>query len=308
MIQFINAKINLGLYIINRREDGYHDLSTVFYPVGKYNGTPENPEPFCDILEVVEQNAPSVLFQTLGMRDVTADYEEGDFRFFFLGNHIDCPSENNLIVKAARIFSEKTGTIGKHDIILEKHLPDGAGLGGGSADCSFLLKMLNEIAEDKLKVKINSEELKLIASGLGADCAFFIDNVPEYAEGIGEILSPLNVNLHGWWCLIVKPDVYVSTAEAFRGVRIEKPETSLETEILRSPEEWRGRIENRFEDTIFPEHPVLSEIKDKLYSSGAVYSSMSGSGSSLFGLYRERSEAQKAQSEFSGCYTSICKL
>lgn len=283
MIKFVNAKLNLGLNIVRKREDGYHDLETVFYPVGKYNGTPENPEPFCDILEITPAN-------------------KTEFRF--TGRKVDCPLEKNLVYKAWKLFKEMFPELGEYLIILEKHLPDGAGLGGGSADASAVLCMLNELSGNPF----NKEELAAMALKLGADCPFFIYNTPCYAEGVGERLTPIDLDLSGWWCLLVKPDISISTKEAFAGVKPEKLSTSLKYIVELNVEEWQGKMVNDFEASLFPNHIDLPVIHDILIVHGAEYVAMSGSGSTVFGLFRTKEEAQSVKECFEEHYTAICKL
>ena len=283
MIKFVNAKLNLGLNIVSRRPDGYHELETLFYPVGKYNGTPVNPEPFCDILEITP-----------------AEKTE----FVFSGRKVDCPLEKNLVYKAWRVFRDNYPELPEFRIYLEKHLPDGAGLGGGSADASAVLCMLNELCG----FHFDERRLADMALKLGADCPFFIYNRPCYAEGVGERLEPSDVDLSGWWCLLVKPEVSISTKEAFAGVTPGKPEHSLKETMKLKPEEWQGRMINDFEGSLFPNHEVLPYIKDRLLERGAVYASMSGSGSTVFGLFRSRQEAGKACKEFKEHYVALCLL
>lgn len=283
MIRFVNAKLNLGLNIVNKRDDGYHDLQTVFYPIGIYNGTPENPEPFCDILEI------------------TPSHEAG---FVFTGRPVDCPLEKNLVYKAWKIFKEEYPSLGDYRISLEKHLPDGAGLGGGSADAAFVLMMLNELEGNPF----DKVSLSRMALRLGADCPFFIFNRPCYAEGVGEKLVPTDLDLYGWWCLLVKPDVSISTKEAFAGVTPRQPELSLKEIMKLPPDKWQGRMVNDFEGSLFPNHPVLKEIKDNLLGMGADYSSMSGSGSTVFGLFRSKEDAEEARKAFVEHYVSLCKM
>lgn len=283
MIKFVNAKLNLGLNIVCRRPDGYHDLETLFYPVGLHNGLPLNPEPFCDILEIT----PS-----------------GDTEFLFSGRRVDCPLEKNLVYKAWNIFKDNYPELGHFDIRLEKHLPDGAGLGGGSADATFVLRSLNELSGNPF----SDERLAAMALALGADCPFFVYNKPCFAQGVGELLTPVSLDLSGWWCALVKPEVSVSTREAFAGVTPTVPKRSL-LEIAELPlEEWNGLMVNDFETSIFPNHPVLAQIKRHMLESGASYAAMSGSGSTIFGLFRRREAAEDAISSFVDCYTTICML
>ncbi len=283
MIKFVNAKLNLGLNIVRKREDGYHDLETVFYPIGKYNGTPENPEAFCDILEITPA---------------------GKTEFRFMGRQVDCPLEKNLVYKAWKVFKEDYPELGEYLICLEKHIPDGAGLGGGSADASGVLCMLNELSGSPF----SKERLAEMALRLGADCPFFIYNSPCYAEGVGERLEPIDVDLSGWWCLLVKPEVSISTKEAFAGICPCQPSLSLRDIVEMDVEEWQGKMINDFEGSVFPGHPVLEDIKTQLLELGAVYAAMSGSGSTVFGLFRSREEALRASLQIGGCYVTVCKL
>ena len=271
MISFVNAKINLGLRIIRRRVDGYHDIQTIFYPVGAYNGTPDNPDPFCDILEI------------------TASSNADELAFEKLGRKYNCPKEKDLVWKAAQAFFKATGlSSAGYRITLDKHLPDGAGLGGGSADGSFVLRMLNDLTESHL----DDNELIRIAATLGADCPFFILNRPVYATGIGEEMTPIHVELAGKWLILLKPDVYVSTKEAFAGVT--PCEQNKLPMTLPAIEDWKEVLVNDFEASIFPAHPRLEQIKQALYDQGAIYASMSGSGSSLFGIYADEPSATSA--------------
>lgn len=291
MIKFVNAKINIGLNVVNKREDGYHDLETVFYPVGLECGLPHQPHPFDDIMEVT--------------------YNGGDMsgcRFQFLGRRIDCPPKKNLVVRAASEFLGKynsrfddLGKFGMFEITLDKHLPDGAGLGGGSADAAFTLEMLNEITG----LKFSKDELKNMALKLGADCPFFLENTPCFATGVGEALTPIELNLKGYSILIVKPDIYVSTAEAFSGISPRKPDFDLRFLPYLPIEEWRGKIVNDFESTVFSRYPELSVIKHNLYESGAIYASMSGSGSSIYGIYADSETASVERERLQSTYQGV---
>lgn len=295
MIRFVNAKLNLGLNIVRRREDGYHDLQTVFYPVGKYNGTPENPEPFCDIIEITP--APET-------------------EFILTGRPVNCPLEKNLVFKAWKLFKSCYENCGASSsgqperffpdfsVRLEKHLPDGAGLGGGSADATFVLLILNELTG----FPFSESRLADMALQLGADCPFFVYNTPCYAEGVGEKMQTLDLDLKGWWCVLVKPEVSISTKEAFAGVTPLMPSVNLK-EIVGYPVDlWQDKMRNDFEDSLFPNHPVLDEIKSGLLKLGASYAAMSGSGSTVFGLFPDRNLAQTAISRFPHCYTALCML
>lgn len=278
MIGFVNAKINIGLNIVGRRPDGYHNLNTLFYPIGKRAGLPDSPLPFGDILEIIP----------------------GEERFTFYGREIDIPQEKNLVVKAYRLFSEEMRRKGLGDISfqvsLDKHLPDGAGIGGGSADASFVLTLLNGLCDNPF----SQSKLLSMAVRLGADCPFFIINTPCYAEGIGEELTPVDIDLSTYHILLVKPNVYVSTAEAFAGVTPQPPAEPLKELIKLPVEEWQGRIVNDFEPAIIRNHPVVGEVKSMMLGCGAVYASMTGSGSSVYGLFAN-------QTDMTGCGEEVMK-
>lgn len=280
MIKFVNAKINIGLQIVRKRPDGYHDLQTVFYPIGLYAGTPENPTSFCDILEI-------------------SSSKENKAEFIFTGRKIECEPEKNLVCKAARLFSEETGIdIRTVRIALDKHIPDGAGIGGGSADASITLKALAEYFEENEGMEgMTDERLMKLALRLGADCPFFIINSPAYAEGVGERLERIDLNLKGYWLLLIKPDVYVSTKDAFAGVKPMSAKVDLRRAVRLPVAEWKGIIENDFETSIFPRFPLIGEIKGALYKHGAEYASMSGSGSSVYGIFRSMEDALKCRNE-----------
>lgn len=253
MITFPNAKINLGLNITAKRPDGYHNLETVFYPV-----------PIEDALEIHVQHNST----------------DKKFALHQAGMEITGNAEDNLVVKAYLLL-DKEFNLPPVDIHLYKHIPSGAGLGGGSSDAAFMLKLLNE----RFELKLTNEKLEEYAATLGADCAFFIKNTPTYAEGIGNIFSPLSLSLKGYQILLVKPDIFVSTREAFSLVRPHKPEYSLKEIITHPISEWKEQMVNDFETSVFPQYPVIGEIKEELYKNGAIYAAMSGSGSSVFGLF-----------------------
>lgn len=276
MIWFVNAKINIGLRVTGKRPDGYHNLETLFYPVGIYAGTAENTERFGDILEITPEAEPG-------------------FRFETRGRVVDCPVDKNLVYKAAKLYFDEMASPGfGARIVLEKHLPDGAGLGGGSADAAFTLKGLSA-----LDALADDATLARQALRLGADCPFFIYNRPMYAEGIGELLEPApGVDLSGCWITIIKPRIYISTKEAFAGIHCRPSETDLR-ELAGSPlEDYRFVAVNDFEASVFPAHPELPAIKRRLYDMGAKYASMSGSGSSIYGIFTDRELAATARHEF----------
>lgn len=250
MILFPNAKINIGLNIVARRVDGYHEIETVFYPV-----------PWCDILEIV----PATTSQTT---------------LTISGRQIDCPAEKNLVIKAYNCVAGSYD-IPDVDIYLRKMIPDGAGLGGGSSDAAFTIKGLNEM----FSLGMSDEEMAEMASTIGADCPFFIYNRPTYATGIGTTFTPIDLTLNDYCIVIVKPMVSVPTKEAYAGVTPAPPLHSLTSSITLPATQWDKLIVNDFEASIFPQHPIIKQIKDRLVSLGAVYASMSGSGSSVFGIF-----------------------
>lgn len=286
MISFVNAKINIGLYITGTLPNGYHTLSTLFYPIGTENGTPENPSPFCDILELTP-----------------ADKTE----FIFTGNKIDCPEEKNLVCRSLKAFKveleKEGGKFIEPAVRLEKHIPDGAGIGGGSADAAFTLRMLNNLHHDFF----DDKRLMEIASRIGADCPFFICNRPSFATGIGDILTPHPVSLKGYWLLLLKNNASVSTAEAYRGIDCEEAPEWYPEILCRPVKEWRGKVENIFERSLFKALPEIAVLKESLYTEGADYASMSGSGSSVFGLFRSYEEALKASKKIPAAYKALIR-
>lgn len=258
MLTFPNAKINLGLNITEKRPDGYHNLETVFYPI-----------PLEDALEITElQGAPGE-----------------KFRLHQAGLEIAGEADSNLVVRAYKLLDEQFH-LPPTNIHLFKHIPSGAGLGGGSADAAFMLKLLNE----QFGLALTDDALEEYAARLGADCAFFIKNRPVYAEGIGNLFSPITLSLKGYRLWLVKPDIFVSTRNAFARIKPRRPQASLR-EIVKLPvEEWKACMVNDFEESVFPQFPAIGEIKEEMYRQGAVYASMSGSGSSVYGLFKADAE------------------
>ncbi|WP_308551223.1 4-(cytidine 5'-diphospho)-2-C-methyl-D-erythritol kinase [uncultured Mediterranea sp.] len=252
MITFPNAKINLGLNITEKRPDGYHNLETIFYPI-----------PLEDALEACPRKEGP-----------------GCYSLSQSGLSIEGDAENNLVVKAYKLLDE-TYHLPPVDIYLHKHIPSGAGLGGGSADAAFMLKLLNRM----YRLNLTDDQLEAYAARLGADCAFFVRNQPTYAEGIGNIFSPVELSLAGWQLLLVKPNIFVSTRDAFARIRPRHPERNLRNLINQPVESWKDSIINDFEESVFPQFPAIGDIKTELYHLGAVYASMSGSGSSVYGLF-----------------------
>ncbi len=250
MIVFPNAKINLGLQILSKRTDGYHNIASCLYPI-----------PWSDILEVLPSDS---------------------FSFTLTGLIPEGEKNNNSCVKAYEIL-KKDYNLPPIQIHLHKVIPTGAGLGGGSADGAFMLKLLNDL----FTLKINESMLINYASRLGSDCAFFIRNKPAFVTGRGDELDEINISLKNKWILLLYPTIHSSTKEAYDGLDLQhlKKEISL-TEVLELPiTEWKTILKNDFEQTIFAKYPILSDLKNRLYEMGARYASMSGSGSTIYGIF-----------------------
>jgi 4-diphosphocytidyl-2-C-methyl-D-erythritol kinase len=260
MIAFPFCKINLGLHVINKRPDGYHNIETCFYPV-----------PWKDVLEIIPSSTTQL---------------------FLTGNKIEGDQRSNLCLKAYELL-KKDFPIGPVDIHLHKIIPTGAGLGGGSSDGAHALSILDSL----FALNLSNEKLSEYALQLGSDCPFFMTRSPMIGTSRGEVMDKSPVNLSGLNVTIVNPDVHVSTSEAYSGIAPKKPDQPL-TEILQRPiAEWKSCLKNDFEETVFGKHPVIVEIKNSLYARGAAYASMSGSGSSVFGLYEKEPEFEN---EFRG--------
>ncbi len=250
MVTFPPCKINLGLRILSKRPDGYHNLSTCFYPV-----------PWTDILEIIPSE---------------------EFSFTCTGIKLPDDSAENLCVKAYKLLQHDFN-FGEAQLHLHKVIPYGAGLGGGSSDAASTLVMVNQL----FRLKCTPEKLKRYAALLGSDCAFFIDNRPMMGTGRGEILHEATINLQGKFLVLIKPDIHVSTADAYAMVKPEQPDAKLETILESGIHTWRDLLKNDFEQSVFQKFPEIRAIKDRLYDTGALYASMSGSGSSVFGIFDE---------------------
>ena len=264
------CKINLGLNVVERRSDGYHNLQTIFYPV-----------PLYDELTIRESEDEDVLM--LG-----GDPLEGDV-------------QDNLVLRAVRLLRQEGFSVPPLNIDLKKVIPSGAGLGGGSSDAACMVTTLARLYD----LPLSEEQMELLVGKLGADCPFFINPRPLYAEGIGDVFTPISLNLSGWYLMLVKPEVYVSTREAYAGVHPHMPAYSLLETIKLPVGQWVGRMVNDFEESIFSNHPLLAEIKQELYRQGAAYASMSGSGSTIFGLFRSRPNCEQV---FADHFTFVCQL
>jgi 4-diphosphocytidyl-2-C-methyl-D-erythritol kinase len=270
MIQFPNCKINLGLNIVGKRSDGFHNIETVFYPV-----------PLSDALEIIPAT-------------------DGVFQFHTTGLSIPGGTEDNLCVKAFHLLQSEFG-LPPVKIGLHKVIPMGSGLGGGSSDGAFTLKILNEL----FAIGLDKEQLMDYARLLGSDCAFFLENTPVFAFEKGEQFEHIAIDLSGLYLAIAVPDVHVITAEAYRMVIPEIPKQSL-SEVIRLPiKDWKDILVNGFEKPVFEKFPAIGRIKQQLYDAGAIYASMSGSGSAVFGLFEKET---LAGSLFQGCFVLTSRL
>lgn len=272
MISFPNCKINLGLRILRKRNDGYHDLETVFYPLPHY-----------DIIELIH-GSDDLVFSGSGLR-------------------VAGEPANNLCFKAIHLLQQDFPELPAMRLHLHKNIPMGAGLGGGSADGAFTLQLINQ----KFRLGISREQLLDYALQLGSDCPFFIINKPCIAYGRGEQLEEIEVDLSHYGFLLVHPGIHVNTAEAFSGINPAEPAKSVRTIIQQPIKTWKDELINDFETTVFSKHPDIKSIKELLYSKGAVYASMSGSGSTVYGIFEDQSSLASASKAFksSGSVT-IC--
>lgn len=279
MITFPCAKINLGLNIVEKRADGYHNLETVFYPI-----------PLYDALEIkhMGEEFPSLV----------------DCDLKVTGNIVDCNEADNLVIKAYNLLAKdyKLPRIHAH---LFKYIPSQAGLGGGSSDAAYMIRLIDE----RFRLNIGKAEMERYAAKLGADCAFFISSEPVFATGIGNVFSPIKgikETLKGYYITIIKPNVAVSTKEAYANITPHKPKICCHDIIKQPIETWRDLLVNDFEESVFKLHPEVENIKNKLYEQGAIYAAMSGSGSSLFAIFK--AEPQHLENCFTDCFTFSAQL
>ncbi|MBO4741469.1 MAG: 4-(cytidine 5'-diphospho)-2-C-methyl-D-erythritol kinase [Bacteroidales bacterium] len=264
MTEHPNCKINIGLNVVAKRPDGYHNLESVFYPI-----------PLCDDLEIEKSDT---------------------FSFVQDGNTLDCDLDNNLCVKAYRLLKSRFPELGNVRIRLTKHIPSGAGLGGGSTDAAFTLKMLNSL----FHLGLTTQQLQSLASQLGADCTFFIENKTALVTQKGDVFQDSPLDLTGYRLLLVKPDVGVSTAEAYRNI-VPAPAPFDLGRIAETPiAEWKSLVFNDFEKSVFEKLPVLAQIKKEMYVHGALYASMSGSGSTIYGIFAPDSDTSEIAERYSG--------
>jgi len=274
MILFPNAKINIGLNIIEKRNDGFHEIETVMFPIS-----------LTDVLEISKSRGNLKEKIELSITGIKVD---GDIN-------------ENLICKAYRLLDEEFDLSPVH-VHLHKSIPIGAGLGGGSADAAYMLKGLNEMFE----LDLSTDRLEHFAARLGSDCSFFIQNKPAYATGRGELLKPFNVDLDGLYILVVIPNEGISTKEAYNQVVPKKPEHQLTESLDLSVESWKTFVKNDFEASVFKQKSKIKELKDQLISAGAIYASLSGSGSAVYGIFREKPEIKELlQSDYFTWFSKV---
>jgi len=259
MIVFPNCKINLGLYILQKRTDGFHDLETIFCPVG-----------LLDALEIIQNPAPQLI----------------EVEFTTSGLKID--TEENICVKAYQLLKKDFPELACIKMHLHKVIPLGAGLGGGSSDGASALLLLNK----KFNLGLSERQLIGYALNLGSDCPFFIKNKPCYATGRGEVLEEINLDLINYKIVLVNPKIHINTAFAFSKIKPDNTRASLKQIIQQPVSEWKNILKNDFEETVFNKYPEIKTIKHQLYQQGAVYCSMSGSGSTVYGLFEKSSQPQ----------------
>ena len=277
MITFPIAKINLGLNVVEKRSDGYHNLQTVFYPV-----------PIQDALEVqvMDEGFPS---------DVDCDLKTTNIP-------IEGDEQRNLVVRAYQLLKGDFPTLPRIHTHLWKGIPTQAGMGGGSSDCAYMIRLLNDL----FALGLSDEQMIGFAARLGADCPFFIVSRPCYAEGIGERLQPVSLDLSGWHIGIVRPDIPVPTKEAFSRIRPHYPAKNCREVVLQPVDTWKNDLVNDFEESVFALHPEIGQVKEQLYNMGATYAAMSGSGSALFGLFQERPDMLRQT--FPDMFTFVAQL
>lgn len=255
MITFPNAKINLGLNVVRKRNDGFHDLESCFYPVQ-----------WCDALEILPGE---------------------ELTFALSGIPVPGDPETNLCLKAYHLLAQDH-PLPPVRMQLHKVIPIGAGLGGGSADCAFALKMLNSL----FSLQLTDDELEGYARPLGSDCAFFVRDQPVFAREKGDVFEPVAVDLSGYTCAVIYPGIHITTGEAYRNVRPAEPAADLKESLQQDIRTWKQAVKNDFEAALFPLYPVLRELKEQLYAAGALYASMTGSGSAVYGIFEQEAPAK----------------
>ncbi len=277
MLVYPNVKINLGLFITGKRPDGYHNIESVFYPI-----------PWTESLEVIQDTGKS-----------SEDYaalsfaEKGNVRFFSYNNPIPGTAESNLCIKVFELV-EAWFNLPKTEIHLLKSLPIGAGLGGGSADAAFTLRAL----KDYYNLTISDFEAKELLAKVGSDCPFFWNNKPAFVFGRGEQMRALELDLSNYHFVLVNPNIHVSTKEAYAGVSPKNPPIDLAMLEWLDVADWKDLVKNDFEDSLFPSYPEIAAIKSKLYELGATYASMTGSGSTVYGMFSSAIELPKEWEQY----------
>lgn len=279
MLSFPNCKINLGLNIVRKRSDGYHDLETVFYPIQ-----------LKDALEIIREQVSSSENQVTSYKlQVTSNLQPAtNINFSCSGLTINGSQNDNLCIKAYQLLQKDFPDLPQIKMHLHKVIPMGAGLGGGSADGAFALQLLN----DKFQLKLTTEQLANYALQLGSDCPFFILNKPCFATGRGEIMQPINLDLSAYQIVIINPKIHIGTGWAFGNITPQKPQKSIQQIIQQPIPTWRDELVNDFEKPAINQYPEIGYIKETLYQYGAVYSSMTGSGSTVFGLFDKQKKIQ----------------
>ncbi len=268
MIVFPNCKINLGLNITGKRSNGYHDIETLFYPIA-----------LNDALEVIHDNGKEIISNDASF---ISHFEMPGIKFSISGHAVPGLPTENICIKAYNLVKQDYA-LPPMQMHLHKTVPNGAGLGGGSADGAFCLDLLNK----KFNLDIPSQKLNEYALTLGSDCPFFLLNKPAIASGRGENLTPVDLDLSEYNIVLVNPGIHISTVEAFSLIKPTKALNAIAEIIKQSPYEWKDQLENQFEEPVFKLHPILKTIKEKLYLNGAFYSSMTGTGSTIFGLFHK---------------------
>ncbi|MCX2738830.1 4-(cytidine 5'-diphospho)-2-C-methyl-D-erythritol kinase [Pontibacter anaerobius] len=249
MLDFPNAKINLGLYITEKRADGFHNLQSCFYPVR-----------WCDALEILPSEREA---------------------FDMTGLPVPGNAETNLCLKAYKLLQQDYNLPPVH-MHLHKVIPMGAGLGGGSADAAYTLRILNQLFE----LKLYDDALENYARQLGSDCAFFVRNEPVIATERGDVFTPVTLDLSSYTCVVVYPGIHITTAEAYGSIKPKQPTCDMQMLLKQDVEVWQDVLKNDFEEALFPKYPELLQLKEKLYEAGATYASMTGSGSAVYGLFK----------------------
>lgn len=272
MIVFPNVKINLGLFVTSKRPDGYHNIESVFYPL-----------PWTESLEIISDTG-----KTADEYNALAFAEVGKVRFFGYQNPIPGNADSNLCIKVFQLL-EEWFNLPKTEIHLQKSLPIGAGMGGGSADAAFTLRALKAF----YNLTISDFEAKELLAKVGSDCPFFWDNKPAFVFGRGEKMQPIELDLSAYKFVLVNPNIHVSTKEAYAGISPKNPPIDLKMLEWLDVETWKDSIHNDFEDSLFPSYPEIKAIKDLMYESGAIFASMTGSGSTVFGIFDREIDAHK---------------